>query len=219
MRRRRRAGFTLVEVLVGLVLFSLIMTGLLGALRGFASVGGKVDARLQAQDADRVVLGFLRSVLGSAQSLPRSAAGPRRVWFDGDAVGLAWVGVMPPRHGFGGLHHMRLAVAGPASGGGLDLVLQYAPYEDARAPVNWAAASSRALYSDVLGLELAYEDPSADPGGRWVTTWRDQERLPARVSVGILRAGGAAPPPLVVQLPGRPAGSAGGGGFVIGGSR
>ena len=52
-------GFTLVELIISLAIVSVIMLGLLTAMRSFGVTGEKLDQRLAIVDERRVLSGFL----------------------------------------------------------------------------------------------------------------------------------------------------------------
>ena len=110
MSGRRARGFTLVEVVVALALLAVILTGLISALVTFARTSDRVDQRTQAGDDVRLVYAFLSQSLGPAD--PRMRTRPDDAvtlsWMQGTATELVWLGLMPARHGVGGLFHLRL---------------------------------------------------------------------------------------------------------------
>ncbi|MFT4196000.1 prepilin-type N-terminal cleavage/methylation domain-containing protein [Ottowia sp.] len=166
----RRRGFTLVEVLIALVLLSLLMLVLTGALRGLGEVEARVDQRIAAADDHRAAVQLLGDVLGrvSARRIPRlQAGGPSEApFFQAAPDALAWVGVMPARFGLGGRHYLRLAVEqGP---GGAQLVLRYAPWTGAAAFAAWDQAEGRVLAAPVQALSLRYLEPVS---GQWSPEW------------------------------------------------
>lgn len=211
-------GFTLVELLVGVVILSMIMAGLLAALRSYAVTGERLDQRLRQEDENRLVLGFLRKVIGSAQPISEGKTdGRRQVWFFGGERDLQWVGVMPARHGVGGLYLMRLSLASGGSEESLQLVLDYAPMDKPNNDAGWLTHASRAvLFPAVRGMAIAYEDPKAQPPERWLGHWPHPDRLPLRVRIDIERNGVPLPPQFISIL-GRPDSVTGAGIFVIGG--
>ena len=117
---RRLRGFTLVEVLVAMVLLSLLMLALTGALRAMGQTEERVEQRVAAADDYRAAVNLLNDVLGqvSARRFPSQQAGtpPQMPFFQATPDALAWVGVMPARYGLGGRHYLRLAVE-PGEGG------------------------------------------------------------------------------------------------------
>jgi general secretion pathway protein J len=213
-RRRRAAGFTLVEVMVALALMSVIMLALGAAMRTMAQSEQRLDQRLQRADEMRVAAGFLGSVLGRVS--PRKMAGTPPAGaspfeFAGDADAAMWVGIMPARYGVGGRYFFRLA----AEGAGPDraLVIRFAPWQPGAGFPDWSAAGSRVLVPAVGALRFEYAEPEG--GGDWLPQWRDTERLPTRLRLS-MQAAGADWPELVFALRAPPAGTRLGGAFSVG---
>ena len=168
---RRLRGFTLVEVLVAMVLLSLLMLALTGALRAMGQTEERVEQRVAAADDYRAAVNLLNDVLGqvSARRFPSQQAGtpPQMPFFQATPDALAWVGVMPARYGLGGRHYLRLAVE-PGEGGSGQLVLRYAPWTGAPGFSAWPQAHAQVLAAPVQALSLRYQDPAT---GQWSPVW------------------------------------------------
>lgn len=186
-------GFTLLELLVVMALLSLLMLGMGSALRSTARVEQGVDARLARADAMRVTSDFLRTVLSrvSARQGVPSAARPDAHDFAGSADSLWWLGVMPARHGAGGMHHFRLGIE-PAG-----LVLRYQAWRGEALP-DWDRAESLLLVAGATRLALRFEDDRRAPS-RWVADWTAPEAMPRRVSLAVVTPSHAWPA-IVVQM-------------------
>jgi len=196
--RSRQGGFTLVELILSLTIISIIMVGLLTAMRSFGITDEKLEKRLSQADERRVVSGFLEDVLGQALFRPRSsmAGKPEESSFLGGPDSLEWIGVMPARHGAGGLHHFRLYWVG--DGRSAALMLAYLPFVGVEVLPDWNIAERRVLVDAVSGFALRYQ---REDGGAWLNQWRmgpDSGQL-GRVGVA-LAAGGAEWPLLVVPV-------------------
>lgn len=209
MSLRREQGFTVIELIISLVIVAIIMVGLLTAMRSFGVTEEKLDARLALVDERRVVSGFLDDVFGQVVLRPRqSLAGtPEESTFVGAPAAVQWIGVMPARHGAGGLYHFRLQL-GAAIDGGSTLMLAYLPYTGGDTLPDWSVAEQRVLLGRVDGFSLAYQ---LDDGGEWFAEWRNshEPRTLARIRVSITASGSEWP---LLVLPVRsllPAGAAG----------
>ena len=202
---RAARGFTLIEVLIALTLLSLLMLALTGALRAMGQTSERVEQRIEAEDDYRIAQAFLRDILAqaSARVSDQMAAGgaQRAVFFAGQPAALAWIGIMPARHGLGGRHYMRLALESGA--GGSDLVLRYAPWSGAPTFADWTVAPAQSLVRGVQGLRLRYQHPLT---GQWLPAWPPAD-LPPGANVFLpsaieLAIDGPVPtwPPIIVTL-------------------
>jgi general secretion pathway protein J len=194
----RARGFTLLELLVVLALLSLVMLGMGSALRSMAQVEQRMDVRLARFDEMRVATDFLRTVLSrvSARKGAPSDAGPGAHYFSGSAHEVWWLGVMPARHGVGGMHHFRLGLE-PAG-----LVLRYQAWRGETKP-DWGRAESLLLVAGATQLAMRFEDARDEPS-RWVDEWAAFDAMPERVALSVATPSG--PWPVVVvhmrRLPG-----------------
>ncbi|MCL4757091.1 MAG: prepilin-type N-terminal cleavage/methylation domain-containing protein [Rhodocyclaceae bacterium] len=198
MITREQQGFTLVEIVVALSLVTLIMLGLLGALRTLGNTSTAVSAVSDRSSDMLLINGFLRRALSGARNLPYRQEGQDDLQvfhFQGDAQRLRWVGNFPARHGLPGMHFFELQVEGREPEG--TLVLRYLPYTGAAQTPDWTAAKTHTLLKGVAGLELAYQ--ANDSPGVWRSRWPIDETsvaLPARVRIH-LTAGGRYWPELI----------------------
>lgn len=197
---RSMRGFTLVEVLVATALLSLLMLGLVTAMRSFAQSGSRIDERIRVDDDLRVSERFLRTILStvSPRVRPASAGAPRAIDFSGRADELRWIGVMPARHGAGGLYRFRL-LAQPADQGMTSLILEFFPYAPGfDAPLDPASVQSRALATVAGPVRFRYQDHLAQ-GPEWQEDWPHTDRLPRRIGIA-LPAGHLGWPEMVVAV-------------------
>ena len=219
-RRRTVAGFTLIEMLIVMALFSLVMLALGAAMRTIAQSEQRIDARLERSDEFRVAVAFLRSTLGRV-SARKVLAGPELgaspFLFAAAASEVAWVGIMPARYGAGGRYffHLGVEVVNDESA----LVLRFVPWTDTPTFPDWSQADSKVLVAGVESLAIQYEDAREQPpvwGAEWPLSDKKPERLPDRIEINMATASGAWPS-LVVALRSVPGGAMLDG-FVIGGS-
>ncbi|MBN9339409.1 MAG: hypothetical protein ABT02_00705 [Comamonadaceae bacterium SCN 68-20] len=187
------AGFTLVELLVAMALLSLLMLGMASALRSMAQTEERVDSRLEQADEFRVATGFLDTVLGRVSVRKTTALlkeGESPYLFSGRQDEMAWLGIMPARHGAGGRTFFRLRLE-PVEGGGA-LVISFLPWDGSSAFPDWSKAQSRVLVHGATSLALAYED-ARRPVPEWVPLWTSPDGLPERVRIDLGTQSGAWP--------------------------
>lgn len=188
--RRASYGFTLIEVVISLALLSLIMLGLLSAMRTLAESSARVEVRSDLGDALRIVPIFLDHIIGSAVSRARigGANNAPQSWFSGGTQELQWLGIMPARHGVGGMTHFRLLLQEGVDG--QTLTLQYAPFMDDRTPPDWTQAESEVVAEGVRSVAFSY---LGGVGGDWQSEWDGRLGLPAWVSIKLDSAQGLWP--------------------------
>ncbi|AUN95756.1 prepilin-type N-terminal cleavage/methylation domain-containing protein [Pseudazoarcus pumilus] len=210
--RRRDRGFTLIEVLIALTLLALVMLGLVSALSTFGRTASSMETRFERSDEARLVSEFLRGAIGrvSTRAQMRVDDGPMRPMFEGTASELRWVGVMPARHGAGGLHHFRLFVMQDAAGPAL--ALQYLPYVGGERMPDWNSASSRVLAEDLRAFDIAY---AGEDEAQWFAQWLGEDEVPRALRLAI-DTRQSLWPELVVRP--RPTGGRGRTQVVVGGS-
>lgn len=188
----KERGFTLMEVLIGMALLSLLMLALGATMQSAAQAQERIDARLRSAEDLRLSAYFLQDVLSQAslRAIGRDGLERPRFFFDGQAQSLEWAGAMPARYGLGGRHFMRLALEpgeGPASGQGT-LTLRYLPWQESIRALDWAAAPRQTLAAPVRALTLRYQRAE---DGQWLDQWPPSgdtpthARLPAAIALSV----------------------------------
>lgn len=192
-RASAACGFTLVEVVIALSLVSLVMLGLIGAMRTFGDSATRLEARSLTMDELRIVPPFLDRILSRAvlRGVMTANATEPVGMFRGDGSSAQWLGVMPGRHGVGGLSHMRLALE--ELHGERALALRVQPFIGDDVVPDWAKAEPEAVINRIQSLRLRYLPAE---GGEWLETWDDPNSLPGWVSLEAVT--GAGPWPMMV---------------------
>jgi general secretion pathway protein J len=189
---RRDKGFTLLEVLIALALFSLMLSLILGTLwltsRTFEAgeiQAEKIGGRLALERFLRSVLGQARVWQGSAKASPFGMVGT--------ASELSFAAFLPHLAGKGGFKRITLYLA-PKRPAGYDLRVRIAE-ADGTIAEGEEEARDQVLLEDVEALKFSYWEGS--PGqGKWVESWEGTV-LPKAVGVEIIRAGETWPPYLI----------------------
>ena len=189
--RRANHGFTLLELLVVMALLSLLMVGLISAMRTMAQTETRVDHRLQRLDDLQTIRGFLSQTLSRVSNTKRDAPGaPGQsvLPFVATPDSITWVGALPARPGAGGRRYFRLAAE--QDGAQLALVLRLAPVGPDLEPPDWHLAESHLLLRDIAELKVfAQGQPPANdatiknwPLG-WQGGWPVADHLPEQVQL------------------------------------
>lgn len=198
---RTQRGFTLLELLVVMSLLSVIMIGLVSALRTMAQTESKIDQRLERLDEIRVARAFLQQTLTRVSAMKLDAPGATGksiVPFVATPDSLSWVGILPARSDIGGRHFFRLALEDTSAG--RELVLRFSLWKPDVAFPDWSAAESRVLIRGIQqmnvqaqGLPLAGRSAAlAWPDG-WQAGWPIADSLPEQVRLGLVDAQGGWP--------------------------
>jgi general secretion pathway protein J len=202
-KARAGFGFTLVEVLVATALLALVMLGLLTALRSFAQTEARIDERVRIDDGLRVSERFLRAIMASVSPRlrPTAAGAPKQIDFTGGGEAMRWIGVMPARHGAGGLYRFHLFARPADAGAPAVLMLEFAPYVPGfDAPLEPAAAQSRAMAVGMGEVRFRYQD-EAESGEVWLAEWPHSDRLPKRIALSLVSSSRPWPEMVVGVLP------------------
>ncbi len=178
-------GFTLVELLVVMALLSLLMLGLVSALRTMAQTEERIDGRLATADEFHVTIGFVQEILGRISARKKDESpkqGDSPFLFDGQMTSVSWIGIMPARHGAGGRYFFRLGLENFQ--GEAALVIRFAPWDENSSFPNWEQAQARALLKEVKSFALYYEDLATEPE-TWTSTWQRTDALPEHVRLAV----------------------------------
>jgi general secretion pathway protein J len=159
----RHRGFTLIEVVVALTLFSLIMVATVTAFRTLASTQIAADRVTTRNDEMRAVSTFLRdafesAVLGSNRSRT-SAGGSRaeRSVFELSAESLIWRTALLFGESAGGAYVVRVAREAD------ELVLRWQQMGVYGELAPWSSVPSRTLVRGLQEFSVAYRPQYGDP--------------------------------------------------------
>lgn len=164
----RSAGFTLLEVLVGLLILGLVVSGLAGSTRlGLAALGAQSRAAAEYQDLEPVDRALRRLVANIA--LPNDDRKPGLV---GDPMGFACLTTTPAAEG-----PPSRVDAYVASDAAHRLVVRWSPHLHAERLVPRPAPAEEVLLRGIDRLEVSYLAP--DRTG-WLRSWTRTD-LPALI--------------------------------------
>ena len=196
--QRTQRGFTLLELLVVMSLLSVIMIGLVSALRTMAQTESKIDQRLNRLDEIRVARHFLQQTLTRVSAMPLDApgaTGKKIIPFTATANSLTWVGIMPARPSVGGRHFFRLSMEDTPQG--RELVLRFAPWKPDTLAPDWTTAESRILIAGIHQLDvqaqgqpLAKRNPAEPWPQAWQIGWPVTDTLPEQLRLKLVDAQG-----------------------------
>ncbi|MGR9106181.1 MAG: prepilin-type N-terminal cleavage/methylation domain-containing protein [Gammaproteobacteria bacterium] len=209
---RNETGFTLLEILIGLVLLSIMLSLLFGAIRMGTRVWDSAEDRAANVDRMLIVEHFLRDHLTTVRPLIDNFSGDQPVFsFTGNEDSLQFVSDLPNSARLGGLHQFNLDIVPEKDSNVLVAKLKsFYPTLDGAD----AAIEDVRLISGVGSVRYSYygTDPletAANPIGtgseagvenaRWMDRWEDRNDLPLLIRMEIRMHDNRVWPPLLVN--------------------
>lgn len=181
-RRHLERGFTLLEMLVAMALFSLVLASFGAAFFRLEKTRSSL-ARVEQSETVELVRRFLRRSLEAARSYSRPGRdGVRHVHFAGQRNRLAFVVVAAGEREVGGVYETELWLDDK----GRLMVL--------RRPLDWAGAVAPApdvLLENLATLTFAYAAcPARGSMGGGAASWTRTDQLPFRIDITVEFRGG-----------------------------
>jgi general secretion pathway protein J len=182
------AGFTLLEMLVGLVLFSLTATLLTASLRAGRTALNAIS-RTSATIPVATSQGYLRQAVAQARPLPRNAAlGSSTQNFSGTPQSMAFTTAFAPQGQFEGLYRVEIGVAAREQRAVSDLNLAQVIWRPPADGSNPPALVRRAtqLIGNVASVNFAfYGDMDDNAGASWHDSWLHPVKMPSLVALDV----------------------------------
>lgn len=196
-----QAGFTLLELLIGMALLSIMMTLLFGAIRMGSRIWESGEKRAANADQMLIVQNFLRHHLTVARPVFDDFSSKDKVFsFSGTDNWIEFVSELPFSAIQGGIHHFRLEVVeGEESNTLVAQIRRFYPslngkentIEDVR------------LLPDIHSFELSYygteEAKSEESTADWQQDWQGRDFLPLMIRIVIQMQDGLYWPPIVAS--------------------
>lgn len=182
---RPLSGFTLVEVVVALAIFSLVMLATVTGLRTLASTQVAIERQTGRVDEIRSVSNFLREALESAilsskrSRLSLGGRGGDATYFELTRDSIAWKSTILFGELYGGAYLVRVAREND------QLVLRWADPVVSGGSPDWRKASSRVLVEELDEFRIAYRPDFNTP---WAED-PDRNVIPQLVRLQIKAAG------------------------------
>jgi len=219
MRPRRGVGFTLIEVLIGMSILSIMMLLLFAALRTCVQSWNMGEKKIAEVSQAAIIQNFFQSKLHS--TLPLNAnflkeekdkdeeEQQQRFSFEGNESQLQFVSAMPASAGRLGLQLFTLSLQESEKGKGSDLLVDIKPFFPKDEDEEWQNEQVIIL-KNISNLSYAYygidEEPEESFGPRdeevfsWQDEWLERQSLPKLVSIDIELSNGQSWPQIVVPL-------------------
>ena len=191
-------GFTLLEVLVALVLFSLLLMMVYAALFSGARSVRVGDIMARENDDKRLALSFIRRVTGEVVPMLRRDKQGARLLFRGADGSLQFVSRLPAHHAGSGIYFVKLETEDD------ELLLKYLPLardKDLFAEDTFVDSEAISLLGDIEAIDLDYygrDTPDAEPA--WHDDWDDKAHLPGLIRLTFIADEPGSWPPLVIAV-------------------
>jgi general secretion pathway protein J len=191
------AGFTLVELLVGLALFSVLATLLFDNVRFGINAWQLGSAHAEQFEHDLIAQDLLRRLIGNVYPMLVLDGATQRLDFDGDKETVSFLGDAPVVTNGGGRFRYRVLVERQHDR--TDLIMSAAP--ELANPQGAALARRTVLLSDIDRAEFSYfGDSEAEQALQWQDSWRQRVSMPRlmRIRVAFRSADARAWPDLLI---------------------
>ena len=191
------AGFTLVELLVGLALFSLLATLLFDNVRFGVKAWQLGSAHAERFEHDLVAQDLLRRLIGNVYPMLVLDGVTQRLDFEGNKEAVSFLGDAPVVTNGGGRFRYKVFVEHRQDR--TDLVMSAAP--ELANPQAAAMARRTVLLSDIDRAEFSYfGDGEAEQALQWRDSWRQRVNMPRlmRIRVAFRSADARAWPDLLI---------------------
>ena len=181
VRWRSSAGFTLVELLIALLLFSLLSVALFGSVRACTAAWSRATSRADESDHSLHAQDLLRHLIENAYPLYLlDNANSGHVDFAGSASSLSFLSVAPMALGNGGRSRVNLAVE--RHGDGVDLLIESKP--ELAIVSNEAEKARKPLLTGASAVAFSYFGKTpADRSAVWRNDWANRAELPRLIRV------------------------------------
>lgn len=189
---RRAAGFTLLELLIGMTLLGLILALLFGGFRLALHSWDAVETRQQRTTDEHVTLALVRRLIGSVQPLRLRHQPQQPLTFSGQPDKLVLVAPLAESIG---LRVVEIAIVPRQAAGStsLQLVLREGPlrYGHGQLADMLTETHSRILFDKLQSAEFSFfggRGPNTSP--RWHPDWADTDQFPALVRMQLTTGDG-----------------------------
>lgn len=174
-------GFTLIELMVGLVLLGLISAAIAGTVHSGVLGSEAVEARSIRTNQIAFSQAFIRRHLEAARPLRLADVRTPQAAFIGNPNQIHFVSVMPDWIGQGGSHRVNIRQVGSQ----LIFSAQRSNTNIEQLTVRRPTAET-ALVDGVRALEIAYYGRQGrDPELHWQKNWTERARLPRLIRIRV----------------------------------
>ncbi len=175
----KASGFTLIEVLIGLTLLSVMLTLLFSVLSICAQSWEAGEQKLAEVNEIATVNNFFRQYLSQARAMPDEFSDDKKqLAFDGQSKQVQFVSAFSASAGKSGLQLIKIHLHGQHGEQALQVSIK--PLFQEQEDNAWLDVN---LLNRVSAFKLAYLGSDLDEG--WQNSWQDQTEMPALIKVEI----------------------------------
>jgi general secretion pathway protein J len=182
-QRTGEGGFTLIETLVALALMGLVLSALANITAQWLPNWNRGLDRMQRSELISIALQRIGDDLAAAEYVPANRQEKQRPLFEGSELSVTFVRTAVGPNAGVGLDIVRLAET--TDPGGLVTARARAPFR----PLPLGSSLSEQLHfgEPVLLLRAPYRlsFAYADDDGAWKGSWRDSDKLPAKIKLTV----------------------------------
>ncbi len=183
MKQPKCPGFTLVEILIVLTLFSLILVLVFSALHTSSLSWQASERQIEVNEDQRLVITFIKRQVAHTIPLLQLNKRNSNLLFKGEEDSLQFVSTLPAHRGGGGLYLLTLLAD-------KDITLYYQKISDditLSLEMDDEQIKSQVLISNIKAIEFRYygrEKTKDSPD--WHEQWIEQKNLPDLISLRII---------------------------------
>lgn len=201
MNYQRHSGFTLIEILLGMSIMSVMMVLLFGSMRVCIQNWDAGEDKFAKVSQAAIIQNFFSHHLENLLPLFDDFSETRTFSFQGDTASLQFVSAMPASAGRLGLQLFTVGLNGAKRGEG-QIMVSMRPFFPVSDGAGWNIEDVTIL-KNVKSLNFAYfgadaEKPNSEPV--WQATWLDKTQTPLLVRIAIELSNGEVWPEQIVPL-------------------
>ncbi|MFI3223467.1 MAG: prepilin-type N-terminal cleavage/methylation domain-containing protein [Methylococcaceae bacterium] len=197
--RHQARGFTLIEVLIAMSLFSMMMLLLFGSLKICADSWEKGENKITNLNELAVVYNFFNQHLSLAKPLLNDFSSEEMTFsFQGKAHALQFVSAMPASAGRSGLQLFSIYLQSDSNSSFINVMLT--PFFPLAEGALWHKEEEM-LMNHVSDFTLVYfgSEDGISPDS-WQDEWLSKDSLPRLVKINIQSENGAVFPEMIIEL-------------------
>lgn len=174
-------GFTLLEALISLSLFTILMTLLLTAMFTMGKTAAAGQRLADLNDDRRLVIGFIQRLIAQAEPIKNTASATHDVIFEGSDSELMFISYLPAHLAGSGLFQVKLVVQD--DGKQKDLMLYYRPLASLSSD-SLADYQQQKLLANIEKIHFQYFAMTDANTAR--PSWHGMSQLPALLKFTIM---------------------------------